>query len=276
MNLACLPWYALPELRTAQDELWQVVARHFRAHGVGGVPERLTHEPPIPAILTDPDLLIGQCCGYDVVYGFAGSVEMIATPRHPAPGCDGTNYRSFVLVRVDCRAGSLEELRGRVCVVNSFNYHSGTNALRALVGPLSRDGRFFSKVRVSGGHVDSLALLQAGEADVMAMDCVVHALLARHRPDALSGIKELGRNGVVPAPPFVTAAGTDRELAAKLFRALRDALSDEASEAARTAMLLDGVEVLPLTDYAAIIDVEAAALRHGYMELHATSPAIAS
>ena len=41
-------------------------------------------------------------------------------------------------------------------------------------------------------------------------------------------------------------------------------------------MLLDGVEVLPLTDYAAIIDVEAAALRHGYMELHATSPAIAS
>ena len=38
--------------------------------------------------------------------------------------------------------------------------------------------------------MNSLALLLAGEADVMAMDCVLHALLSWHRPTALSETRE--------------------------------------------------------------------------------------
>jgi hypothetical protein len=37
-------------------------------------------------------------------------------------------------------------------------------------------------------------------------------------------------------------------------------------------MLLLGIEILPLQDYAQIVEIEAAALRHGFMELHATTP----
>ncbi len=274
MRIACLPWYDLPETDAAQDSLWSTLARHLRREGMRDVPSRLSQTVPVPRIFTDPQLLLGQCCGYDLVYGFADSLSLVATPRYGAPGCTGSDYRSFVLVRDTSRAGDLEALRGSVCVVNSFNSHSGTNALRALVAPFSRDSRFFSAVKVSGGHLKSLALLRAGEADVMAMDCVVHALLGRHRPEALQGTRILIRSEPAPAPPFITSAKTDPVTTDRLRTALANTMADPDCADARSAMLLDGINVLPLETYGRIVEIEASALRHGYRELHATTPVL--
>ncbi len=273
-RLACLPWYELPETRAAQDALWTILARHLGRHGIADVPPHLTRGRPVPALLTDPDLIFGQCCGYDVVYGFADCLTVLATPEYAAPGCEGSDYRSFVLVPAGSPAQSLEDLRGRTCVVNGFNSHSGTNALRALVAPLSRDGRFFGALKVSGAHTASLAMLDDGTADVMAMDCVVHALLARHRPEALAETRILCQSDPAPAPPFVTALSADTDRIASLRSALADAFADDAAAGPLATMLLNGVAFRPATDYARIVACEAAALAHGYMELHATSPAL--
>lgn len=274
MRIACLPWYELPETRGAQDSLWLVLARHLRRQGVRDVPGHLTRGLPVPGVFTDPRLLIGQCCGYDVVYGFASCVKLVATPRYAATGCEGANYRSFVLVRHDCKADSLDGLRGSICAINTFNSHSGTNALRALVAPLSHNGRFFSEVKVSGAHMNSLALLHAGEADVMAMDCVLYALLRQHRPSALDGTRVICWSELVPAPPIITSAVTERDVIAKFPEVLAAALSDKDAHAAMATMLLDDFEFLPLEAYSRIVDIEGAALRHGYEELHATTPAL--
>lgn len=272
MRIACFPWYELPELRQAHDLFWSVLANHLGRHGLPEVPASLSRDLPIPGIFTDPRLLLGQCCGYDVIYGFASSLSIVATPIYSAPGCDRGTYCSCVLVRDDAQVSDLNELRGKVCVVNSFNSHSGTNALRALVAPLSREGRFFSAVKVSGGHQNSLALLHAGEVDVMAMDGVLYGLLQQHRPDTLSRTRILRWSEPAPAPPFVTSASTDRDDLVKIREAFRDALSDGASRDARAALLLEGINLLPLEDYAKIIEFEATALRKGYLELHASSP----
>jgi hypothetical protein len=37
--------------------------------------------------------------------------------------------------------------------------------------------------------------------------------------------------------------------------------------------MLDGASVLPMQDYARIVELEAAALGHGYLEMHATTRA---
>ena len=273
-RFASLPWYDLPETRAAQDALWTIVARHLRRQGIDRVPSRLTRGRPVAAMLADPGLLLGQCCGYDIVYGFADCVSVLATPEYDAAGCDGADYRSLVLVRTGSTAATLEDLRGGICVVNGFNSHSGTNALRALVAPLSRDGRFFRAVKVSGGHTASLAMLDAGAADVMAMDCVVHALLARHRPQALAATRILCRTDAAPAPPFVTALAADATIAARTRDALADAVADRDASAPLADLLLRGIAFRPATDYARILAFEAAALARGYMELHATSPAL--
>ena len=271
-RLACLPWYELPETRAAQDALWTVIARHLARQGMADVPARLTRGRPVAALLADPGLLFGQCCGYDVVYGFSDCVTVLATPEYDAAGCAGADYRSFVLVRADSPAETLDDLRGATCVVNGFNSHSGTNALRALVAPLSRDGRFFGAVKVSGAHTESLAMLGAGAADVMAIDCVVHALLARHRPEALAATRILCQSDPAPAPPFVTALATDASKVARMREALANAFADDDAAAAKATLLLRGLAFRPRTDYARIVAFEAAALARDYVELHATSP----
>ena len=263
-----------PKRRALKISLWSTLVRHLRREGVRDVPSRLARAVPVPRVFTDPRLLIGQCCGYDLVYGFADSVSLVAAPRYDAPGCSGSDYRSFVLVRDTSPAGDVESLRGSACVINGFNSHSGANALRALVAPFSRDGRFFSAVKVSGAHLASLALLRAGAADVMAMDCVLHALLGRHRPAALEGTRILTWSDPAPAPPFITSAVTDPATINRLRTAFASTMSDPGCADARSAMLLDGIDVLPLEAYGRIVEMEGFALSHGYRELHATTPAL--
>jgi ABC-type phosphate/phosphonate transport system substrate-binding protein len=274
MPVACLPWYALPETEAAQEALWSVIAHHLHRAGVDA-PQTLTRGVAIPGIFTDPDLLLAQCCGYDIVYGFAASLTPLVTPRYAAPGCDESSYRSYVLVRDDSDATGVADLREAVCAVNSFNSHSGANALRALVAPLARGGRFFSAVKVTGAHLASLDLLRSGSADVMAIDCVLHALLRRYRPAALAGNRIVATTEAAPAPPLVTSAAAGPDRAARVREALIAAMNDTASKAAREALLIDGVEVLPRTAYGRVVECEAEALRRGYFELHATTPILA-
>ena len=89
-------------------------------------------------------------------------------------------------------------MRGAVCAVNGLDSHSGTNALRGLVAPASREGRFFSEIKVTGTHAASIALVQNGEADVAAIDCVTHALIGRYRGEALKGTRVLGSGASRP------------------------------------------------------------------------------
>jgi ABC-type phosphate/phosphonate transport system substrate-binding protein len=274
MPIACLPWYAMPETEPAQDAVWAVIARHLRRAGIEA-PTRLARDVQVPGVFCDPDLLFAQCCGYDIVYGFAACLTPLATPSYAAPGCEGTHYRSFVLVRDDSRATEVDDLRGGIVAVNSFNSHSGTNALRSLMAPLAEDGRFFGAVRVTGAHRASLALLLAGKADVMAMDCVLHALLTVHRPAALAGTRILAVTESAPAPPLVTSATAGRERVTRIREALVAAIADSDSAEPRAALLIAGLAVLPPDAYRRIVEIEAEALRHDYFELHATSPIIA-
>jgi ABC-type phosphate/phosphonate transport system substrate-binding protein len=264
MRAASLPMYDLPEVRPALAALWSGLARHLARAGIAEVPAALACEPPVAALWRRPDLLFSQCCGYDLMNEYADALRPVATPCYLAPGCAGPSYRSIVVVAEDSRAGGLEDLRGGVCAINGRDSHSGMSALRALIAPLARQGRFFAEIRVSGAHSASLAMVARGEADVAAIDCVVHALLARHRPAALHGTRPLTETADASAPPFVTRAGASEDVVARLRAALIETFDDPTLEAAREDLLLAGVEILPLAAYDRIRAFERLAARHGY------------
>ncbi|HYZ25348.1 MAG TPA: PhnD/SsuA/transferrin family substrate-binding protein [Geminicoccaceae bacterium] len=264
MSAASLPMYDLPEIRPAQAALWAGLARHIAREGVADVPAALACDQPIAALWSRPDLLLSQCCGYDLVHAFAGALRPLATPCHGVPGCAGPSYSSIVVVAEDSQARSLDDLRGGVCAINSRHSHSGMNALRALIAPLSRGGRFFRAVRVSGAHSASIGMVARGEADVAAIDCVVHALLARHRPAALERTRPLARTPSAVAPPFVTPARAGDDRARRLRAALVRAFDDPALAAAREDLLLAGIEIVPISVYVRIKAFERYAARHGY------------
>src|SRR5262245_1551480 len=244
MALASLPMYDLPELRAATAAWWQGLARAFRREGIADVPDDLERRPSYRDAWPAPDLLFSQTCGYPLMHALAGRVELVATPCYGAEGCEGPSYCSFVIVGADSAVRAIEDLRGLRCAINGHDSQSGCNALRSLVATVARGGRFFGGVAVAGSHTASLATVASGQADVAAIDCVTHGLVARYRPQALAGTRVLCRTASAPSLPYVTRAGADADLVRRLRGGLERAFADAASAEARYALLLEGAAML--------------------------------
>lgn len=268
MTIASLPWYDLAEVRAANDELWQRVAEHLPPNlREARAPAELERRLPARLQWASGRLLLSQACGYDVVFAERHRLRVVATPCYRAAGCGGPQYRSAVVVRRARQYRSLEDLRGTRCVYNERWSHSGMNGLRSLIAPLHRDGLFFASVRETGSHEASLDALQAGEADVAAIDSVTLGLLRLHRPGSTSGLRVLDWTEPAPAPPFVTDAATDDRMVAALRHALSATLADPAATGLREALLLRSVEVLPSDAYRPIAKLESDARASGYPRL---------
>jgi ABC-type phosphate/phosphonate transport system substrate-binding protein len=251
-------------LEAAHDALWAAIAERLAADGVDGVPERLTRGAPLEAIWTDPGLLLAQTCGYPLVTSLKRRVEVVATPRYSARGCDGAAYRSAVVVREGDPAQCLADLCGRRAAVNDLASNSGMNLLRAEIAPLAQGAPFFAAVTITGAHALSLEAVAGGEADVAAIDCVSLAHLQRLRPRATQGLRVLAWTMAAPGLPLIAAAATDAAPLAALRRALAEAARDPALAAARAQLLLDGFEILPEGAYDAIVSLERGAVERGY------------
>ena len=259
--------YDMPEVRAALDTLWKGLARKLKREGIPDVPDTIAHGRGLHDLWDGPRLLFSQCCGYDIVRRYAGKLRPIATPRYGAPGCRGSDYASVVVVGERCEQNDVLDMRGAVCVINGWESHSGMSALRALVAPSSRDGRFFSEVKVSGSHAVSLEMVRRHEADVTAIDCVTYALFESYRPEALSGTRALGRTYRAPAIPYVTRWNEDKDTVARLRTAVLETFADSAFTTVRRVLYLKDIEVPPHAVYRRFTEAEEFAVRHGYPEL---------
>jgi len=269
MAIVSLPWYDLPETRDATDALWRAIAQHLRRAGVNFVPDTLERDLHHHEQWLHPSLMFTQACGYDVAVDHARFLRVVAAPCFVLTGCDAHHYSSFIVARDDEPAETLRDLRGKRAVVNNASSHSGTNAFRALVAPLSRDGRFFGEIVLSGSHAASATLLQAGDADVACIDCVTWGLLKLHRPEALDGLRVLAQTPYAPAPPYVTSMRYGKVFARKLQGALVNAINDPDLGDARRQLGLGGVAMLDNSAYQRVLDFENVAAEHGYLELPA-------
>jgi ABC-type phosphate/phosphonate transport system substrate-binding protein len=267
MSLASLPMYDLPEVREATDAWWAGLAEAFRREGLADVPDALDRTTPAHEQWRDPALLFSQSCGYPLTHAFAHSLQLVATPRYAVPGCEGTSYRSAVLVRRDDPAQALADLRGRRCAYNGADSQSGYNSLRALVAPLARNGRFFGETLESGAHRECLAMVVDGRADVAALDAVTYWLLRHHRPEMTRKVRLLAWSEPAPALPYVTHASRSEEDVARLRAGLAAAMAAPDLADARTALGLEGAEVLELVAYQDLVAMEWSAIALGYPRL---------
>jgi len=267
--IASLPMYDLEPLREATDAWWRGLAAALRRQGFDGVPDRLDRGDFGDRFShwTSPDLLLSQTCGYPLTHDFADKVRLVATPVYAVPHCAGPWYCSVVAVAEGSPATRLEELRGSRVAINGFDSQSGFNALRALVAPLAREGRFFGAVVETGHHAASLAAVARGEADVCAVDCVSHALWTRHQPEVVAGTRVLTLTVRVPGLPYVThAARSDGEVV-WMRAALVEATADPALAPVREALAIEGFAVVDRAAYDRIDAMEREAAALGYPEL---------
>ena len=264
--VASLPMYDLPPLADATCAWWQALAAAFRRQGLAGVPETLDRGDRY-AHWAAPDLFLSQSCGYRLTFAFADRLQVLAVPFYDAPHCRGADYCSLVMVRESAPMRGIEGLRGMRAAVNGFDSQSGCNALRAAVAPLASEGRFFARTIESGSHVASLAMVAAGEADVCAIDGVLHALLADAMPETLAGLRVLARTAYAPNLPYVTCAGRGAGEVEAMRLALLEAAADPALASLRRRLRIAGFTLLPRQAYRPIAAMERQAAALGYPRL---------
>ncbi len=264
MRTASLPMYDLPEIRAATAAFWASLAGNLRRHGLADVPDKLLHDRPVSDLWSDPDLLISQCCGSDVVHSYNSRLLPVAAPEFAAPGCLGGTYCSMVVVADDCPFDDVRDMRGAVAVINGSESHSGMSSLRHLVSGRHVDGRFFSDVKVSGSHLASLEMIRRRDADVAAIDSVTLALIQRHLDDATRGVRVLGQTYRAPAPPYVVRVSTPADEIEKVRAALVETFDDRSLADCREILLLKGVTLATQEDYWVFDDFQDYADRLGY------------
>jgi ABC-type phosphate/phosphonate transport system substrate-binding protein len=259
--------YDFPPLHSATDDFWSALAARLRAAGIADVPSALTRDVSHVETWRDPRLLFGQACQYPLASAWHDAVQLLAIPAYTAPGCDGSRYRSAVIVKAEDPALRLEDLRGRRCAVNERDSNSGSNLLRAAIAPLAERGRFFASVVLTGGHLASVRAVAQGPADVAAIDCVSYAHIQRFSPELTARLRILDWTASSPGLPYVTARACDASIVAALRAALALVLADPALASVRAALLLAGIDFTVDEDYVEVRRLERDALERGYPQV---------
>jgi ABC-type phosphate/phosphonate transport system substrate-binding protein len=258
------PMYNVSERVRAGHEAWfDALLADLRAHGFTDAVDLVRDAPP-PDFFRRDDLLLGQTCGYPYMTRLRDRVRLVATPAYDFPGCAGTDYASAIVVRADSGIGTLDDARGRIAAANDIDSNSGMNALRHAVAPLARTGRFFDRVRWSGSHRASVALVREGDADLAAIDCVTLGYLTQEHPNEVAGLTVLQYTAPSPGLPLVAGACVPPYL----YRQLQTALLTPGPAAAHMAALsISRFEAIDDASYARILALEAQALAAGYPDL---------
>ena len=257
---AMISMYDMPERRPAIEAWWQGLARHWRAAGLRDVPQatRMT-DGDLYELWLAPDLFIAQTCGFPLTHRLRERVTLVATPVYAVDGCAGGRYHSVIVARRDGDLRSLDDVAGRVAAINGYDSQSGWNALRhSLIGKGAP-----ARIVETGGHRKSVAAVREGRADVAAIDCVTYAGLQQLAPQEVAPLHVIARTASAPALPFVTRRDIAPSDLDKLRAGLQAALADPALAEPRAAMLLSGIEIIPLRAYDRMLEMEQEADRAG-------------
>lgn len=258
------PMYDFPFVQDDCDTLWFCLREALYELGFTNLPQSFRRTGALTRIWSSPDLFLSQCCGADLLRDGGEHMQYVATPVYDIPEGQGGHYCSRLIVSENSKAHDVADLVGSVACINDWGSHSGCTALASMVAPHHRNGRFFADVQVSGSHAASVDMVRSGKADAAGIDAITLALLQRHRPETLNGIRVLANSRVVPAPPFVTGPASSADDISRIRSALEMVARDDAAQRICKRLLFSGVAVHDTNAYTALNDMREETASHGY------------
>lgn len=235
--------YGFAPVRPHLDHLWSLVVG-----AVPSLPPSLEWDVDLHAQWRDPALAISQTCGWPVVTELSdlvasGAVRVLGTFVPAIADIEGHTYRS-VLVARSPEPGSLVGVRA---AVNSTASLSGwVSLVHAVHGA---GATWQGEVLLTGSHADSMVAVRDGRADVASIDALTFALQCRWFPDVVAGLHVVGHGPRVPCLPIIAGPAAAAVPTESLRDALRDAVVDASSAAARDALLIRDFVPLDAADY---------------------------
>ena len=257
---AMISMYDMSERRPAIEAWWAGLVRHWQAAGLRDMPESAyMPDGDLYELWLAPDLFIAQTCGFPLTHRLKDRVTLVATPVYALDGCAGGSYHSVIVARRESDIRSLDDVAGKVAAFNGYDSQSGWNALRhSLIGKGAP-----ARLLQTGGHRKSVAAVREGHADVAAIDCVTFASLQQLAPQEVAPLRVIARSASAPALPYVTRRDIAVSDLEKLRAGLRAAMADPVLAETRAAMMLAGLEIIPLQAYDRLLEMEREADRAG-------------
>lgn len=238
--------YGFAPLQPHLEHLWSLVVRKVPA-----LPTALEWDVDLHAQWRDPSLALSQTCGWPVVTELSdlvesGSVRVLGTFVPAIPDVEDHTYRSVLVARSRLH----ESFAGAHAAVNSMASLSGwVSLVYAVHGAVAR---WRGEVTVTGSHAASLVAVRDGLADVASIDALTFALHCRWFPDVVAGLHVVGHGPRVPCLPIIAGPASAAIATDDLRKALRDAVLDPSSQAAREALLIREFVPLDASDYAPV------------------------
>ncbi len=147
--------------------------------------------------------------------------------------------------------------------INGYDSNSGMNLLRHALAALADGAPYFARVDVTGGHLESVAAVAAGRADLAAIDCVTLRLIADADPGLVARVRVIGSSAASAGLPFVAP----RANATGGICAALDAALAAVPAGIREQLRLRGFAPVTRDDYAPILALEREARDAGYKTL---------
>jgi ABC-type phosphate/phosphonate transport system substrate-binding protein len=222
---------------------------------------------PIDALWSRPDLGCAFMCGWPFVRSGKAMQAIVAPVPAPPRYAGLPRYCSEFLVREASGWSTLAETFGQRFGWMAENSQSGFNAPRAHLAALADANRpaLYREVHGPlGTPATTLAALQAGIVDVVALDAYYLDLCRRHEPEKLDGIATVATTAWTPIPLLVAAPGTAARIVETLAARLRSLHESPAYAPLLADVLVERFVAPDLGAYAALEAMAAFAVRRGY------------
>ncbi len=262
--ISCGMYTLTSELRLAWQALFAAFNKVFPQTKAVHLPIRFASDIKL---LRDPDMFIGQTCGYPLMHFLQSDVEPLCAASYQMPGCNGIYYSSQFIVPANSDLHSLADCNGRIVAINSWDSNSGMNVLRYALAPLAQGKAFFSAIRETGSHYQSLVDVTKSKAQLASIDCVSLALINDQWPELVARVRSIGFSIQSCGLPFVVAKGAfSRSTADRIIASLNSAL-EALDEQSRSCLRIDAFEAVSIADCQSILSLEDHAQKLGYAEI---------
>jgi ABC-type phosphate/phosphonate transport system substrate-binding protein len=245
MPFASLPMYDWPQVSAHWDRLWALARAELAARGIGAQ-AALLRDGDHEAQWTDPELLLGQTCGWPFVSRLRGKVLPFARFDFGLASKLGDYHSVFVSPDERDPRTVLQDPTATIAI-NGFDSQSGFRALSSLTdAPVDVSaGRF----RLTGSHRNSILAVASGEAQLAAIDAQSWRLALVHEP-AAKKVHVAGQSAGAPGLPLITAPAFANHIP-DLFAAMKAAIA-QLPKGSREALGIAGLAPAQAVDYEAL------------------------
>jgi ABC-type phosphate/phosphonate transport system substrate-binding protein len=242
MPFASLPMDDWPQVSAHWDGLWALARAELAARGIDAQ-RGLLRDGDHEAQWTDPDLLLGQTCGWPFVSRLRGQVLPFARFDFGLAQQPG-DYHSVFVTNDERGPRAMLQDPATIIAINGFESQSGFRALSNLAeAPVHLPAARF---HVTGSHRNSIRAVATGDAQLAAIDAQSWRLALAHEPAAIK-VRVAGRSADAPGLPLITAP-IFAERIPDLFEAMQAAIA-RLPDNSREALGIAGLVKAQAADY---------------------------